>query len=71
MFLCFQEKVEKQINEYQYEIKRLLNENDDIKKAFNKQIQNLSSQLQNIKAESENLVQVSSFMNFILVFEFN
>lgn len=61
--LFFTEKVEKQINEYQYEIKRLLNENDDIKKTYNLQIQNLTLQLQNSRSENQNIVQVSSLMN--------
>lgn len=61
-FCCFLliEKVEKQVNEYQFQIKNLLDEKDESKKAFLLQIDNLSLQLQNIKDENQNLTNVCS-----------
>jgi hypothetical protein len=52
-------KVERQINEYQYEIKRLLNEKDESKNEFTAQVESLTRQLRNLESEKEIESEVS------------
>jgi hypothetical protein len=53
-------KVEKQISEYQYEIKRLLSEKDESTKALNMQIEGLTVQLQNLESAKKVENEVSA-----------